>query len=92
MFDSPHYDYVLFDKQMAIDVFRYRPLETTGGCSSQNIDPQQDSIRDALHEGYRWVRSEGEFAVFEKVLAQSSWQLHPPSAPIHFISGVHHEN
>ena len=87
MFDLPHYDYVLFDKQIAIDVFRYRPPETTEVGLSQNLDSQQDSIHDALNKGYRWVRSEGEFAVFEKELAQSSWQLHPPCPnPSHFWS------
>ena len=93
MFDQPPlYDYILFDKETAFEAFRHRPPEMADAYLSQDLHSELDGIRDALNKGYRWVRTDGEFAIFEKALARPLLQDRPAPAPIHLISGVHHEN
>ena len=88
MFDPPIYDYILFDKQTTVEAFHDRLSETAEANLSQDLA----GIRDALNKGYRWVRSDGEFAVFEKALTRPLLQIYPVPSPIHFISGGHHAN
>lgn len=60
------YSYKLFDKTMVVELFRHRAQIRPDAYLSQSLNGELDGIRAAVAAGYRWVRSEGEMAVFEK--------------------------
>ncbi|MGB1251145.1 MAG: hypothetical protein ACPG8W_11060 [Candidatus Promineifilaceae bacterium] len=92
MFDPPHYDYIIFNKQAAFEAFRYKPPKVAAVYLSHNLHSEIDAIRDALSKGYRWVRTDGQSAIFEKTLIRPLLQDHIGSPPVHFISRVAYEN
>ena len=59
---------------------------------SQDLHSELDGIRDALNKGYRWVRTDGAFAIFEKALLRPLLQDRHSPTPLHLISGAPHEN
>ena len=62
----PTYGYKLFDKTLVLELYRHKPQLRADAYLSTSLNGELDAIRAALRDGYRWVRSEGEIAIFEK--------------------------
>ena len=60
------YSYKLFDKVMVLELFRHQAHLRPDAYLSTSLNGELDAIRGAVAAGYRWIRSEGELAVFEK--------------------------
>lgn len=65
---STIYDYKLFDVVLVQELFKYRPQLRPNAYVNRPWNNEQDAIRQALLDGYRWVRTEGPSAVLEKQL------------------------
>jgi hypothetical protein len=48
------YTYICFPFKLVVNLDEAKPKEAK-------------PVNEALHDGYRWVRTDGEFAIFEKV-------------------------
>ena len=93
MLDQPPiYDYILFGKQAAFEAFRHRAITQPDAYLSEDLDSELSGIRDALNKGYRWVRTDGEYAVFEKALLRPLLQERAVPSPIHLISTAQSQN
>lgn len=55
------YDYLIFPAEYVQDYFR---VYVTGGYLSS--EDMLERLKAALADGYRWVRTEGDNAIFEK--------------------------
>ncbi len=60
------YNYKLFEKTMVLELFRHQAQIRPDAYLSRSLNGELDAIRAAIAAGYRWIRSEGEMAVFEK--------------------------
>ncbi len=60
------YSYKLYDKTMVLELFRHQAQLRPDTYLSTSLNGELDGIRAAIAAGYRWIRSEGEMAVFEK--------------------------
>jgi hypothetical protein len=61
------YDYLLFDRALVYAALRFRPIAThPDAYLSEDADGQIVALQQALAAGYRWVRTEGDFAILEK--------------------------
>ncbi len=60
------YTYKLFDKTLVVELFRHQSQLRPDAYLSQSLNGELDAIRAAVAAGYRWIRSEGEIAVFEQ--------------------------
>jgi hypothetical protein len=58
------FDYKVFPAQSVYEYFEV-PLYQGAYRSKSLLD---DEIKAALDAGYRWVRTEGEHAIFEKIM------------------------
>ena len=93
MLDQPPiYDYILFDKQAVFEAFRHRPATQPDAYLSEDLNSELSGIRDALNKGYRWVRTDGDYAVFEKESLPPLLQDRAVPSPIHLISTEHRHN
>ena len=93
MLDQPPiYDYILFGKQATFEAFRHRPITQPDAYLSEDLDSELSSIRDALNKGYRWVRTDGDYAVFEKESLPPLLQERAVPSPIHLISTAQSQN
>ena len=65
----PHiYNYRLFDITAVCELYRYKPQLRSTAYISDNWNGELDAIRAAIAEGYRWTRTEGTLAIFERQL------------------------
>ena len=71
------YDYILFNAQLVQHCFRYRSPVPTDSYLSEDIGGEVAAIQDAINKGYRWVRTEGTFAIFEKPLPRPFRPIQP---------------
>lgn len=64
------YDYILFNAQLVQHCFRFRSPVQPDSYLSEDLGGEVAAIQDAINKGYRWVRTEGAFAIFEKPLSK----------------------
>lgn len=61
------YDYLLFDLTLVVAALRFRKsVSQPDAYLADDADGQLAALHTALAAGYRWVRTEGEFAVLER--------------------------
>lgn len=60
------FDYATVNAE-AVRAVTARPMPDAGYVSQ---DRDTEAVRDLLAKGYRWVRTEGELAIFEKEVAR----------------------
>lgn len=66
MSSSTCYSYQLFDVTLVHELYRHQPQLSPGCYLSESWNGELDAIRSAVADGYRWVRTDGPLAVFEK--------------------------
>jgi hypothetical protein len=80
------YSYKLFDKTLVLELYRHKPQLRPEAYLSTSLNGELDAIRAAVSEGYRWIRSEGEIAVFEKQCPMSGIPI--ASIPRHIAAAA----
>jgi hypothetical protein len=71
------FDYKVLSLESVLALCRYiSPDECPDSYMAE--DAESKTLRDLLSNGYRWVRTDGGYAVFEKSLSKAS-ACHPPA-------------
>lgn len=83
---TPVYSYQLFDKSVVLELYRYKPQLHPNASLATLFNGELEAIRTAVAAGYRWIRSEGETAVFEKQCPSSGTPVIP--IPRHIAAAV----
>lgn len=60
-----------------------KPLDPTMPDSYLASDYLMDAVMDAFHKGYRWIRTDGEWAIFERTFKPLSAGHHPENEVYH---------
>ncbi len=63
---STRYQYRALPARVVFELFHGLALmEVRDGYIAQDLDPDELALRVVLAAGFRWVRTDGEWAVFE---------------------------
>ena len=86
------FQYKLFRIADVVALFRHTTTPLPDAYLAESADSDLAHIRLALSQGYRWIRTEGEFAIFEQACPDSSANMPPhiAAAVNKFRAAPHH--
>lgn len=77
------FQYKLFRIADVVALFRHTTTPLPDAYLAESADGDLAHIRLALSQGYRWIRTEGEFAIFEQT--HPAWSA---TLPPHIVAAV----